>query len=382
MMDLESNESSSLVVKKTLISDISTFTSSFKEKDFVNLSLFHAKWCEMDMSLLRLVAPFDLIIWSIGQVGLFSPSRPYRDHQILLFLLAFFYKLQPILSGGRRTPLRLSLERVKLLKSIKDKADHLDQIDTLNAFNFLWSSNGITIVIEDTEIDSQFNIFNNSTLTTTTTVTNQTVVHSSASAPAPHNPTTELLTDRIRRIESFLQTNDPFADKAFSKVNMIKLQQITKRYEESKLLSTTTPIRSQKIEVVLDSLVKLVNTHQNGSNYRNEVKKRRDSSSAYSSPLEHIRPPVHQSIRTRLSQSISLLTPAVPTFNSSSDPFRINRPQSVPVSKMRKTSLSSSSSSVASVSTSSSSKSNINSNSKSNNIEISTTTNMPNINFY
>jgi hypothetical protein len=320
-------------LQQALITDISTFISCFASCENVTFESFSLKWHEMDFALLRSLASSSQILWSLVQVGLFTSTRPFRDHQLLVFLLFAFHE---------NAAYKISLEKMQLLLNVRLKAKLLRDGDVETALRRLIERDAFVLVAED---------FNSPFLTG---------LSSTQHPSSPNVPSKDQLLERIQRLEAFLQLN-PLFDQKLPKASFAKITSLLETYCQAKLQANFHTEDSSELTPILKGVQKIVDGYETLL-YKSRAMRN------FTSPLSS-----QQSIRSRLSQTS--LNPVIPLSNHlnnnnhhhqdiSSDLFLLNRSHSVPVNRMRRASSLNEAALDEFIETSSS------------------TTNMPNINFY
>lgn len=147
---------------QTLGTDFGRLFADLASEPVISLSVFATVWRRLDLSLLHLVSSIDQQLEALVAGGFFSPSRPLRDHQVLLLLLFFLHETQP---SERRTSLRLCLFHVRLLFDVRQRAKSSSipaqngqssavqppaanaDADLVAVFDHLWQTGAITIIM-------------------------------------------------------------------------------------------------------------------------------------------------------------------------------------------------------------------------------------------
>ena len=279
-------------IKRGLQKDITTFLRHFSSSDHIKFSDFRSKWTEMDLSLLTVVSDPETIVSCLIQNGLFGPTRPFRDHQLLVFFLYSLHK-----SFCNRRVINLSANRVQFLLGVRMRAAMQSETETVEALEHLFRNDAFVILAEEQKIS----------------ITPQvTPSHSAASV--------DQLFDRLKRIESFLNGH-PLFDHKLSRSTLTRLNGIFERYYESKRRNMIQLESEQDFGTVMSGLVKII------EGYEKLLSKHAAASIQNTT----------RTIRSRLAQQS--LTPVIPASTPvmiSSDMF--SRPQSAPVTKTRRAS--------------------------------------------
>ena len=335
---------------RALLQDITEFMSHFSGFEFVRYADFKWKWEELDLNLLPSLAPTPAILSCLVDLGLFSPARPLRDHQLLIFFLLFLYKAD-------REPFKLSVDRVHLLLVVRMRARNVlseSTGETVDALETLFRRDAIVITAA---MDEQQSNLSKSKFTV-----------SSTSAPAP---SMDQLNDRILRIHSFLNSHPLLDEAATTTTNkkiplkaFTRLRSLFDRYYDAKrrgqMQMSLAGEQEQDFGSTLASLIKIVEGYE-----------KLMTGMVASHPAANTNTNSARSVRSRLSQTS--LTPVAANSSTCSFPvdFFVGRSNSVP--STTKTTNSSSSSSSRRPSTL-----------RDINLDefISSTTNMPDINFY
>ena len=301
-------------IKLGLFKDIFSFLKHFSLHETIKFKEFAEKWKEMDMSLLTLVSSFEQILSSLHQAGLFSPTRPFLDHQLLIFFFFAIFKLNP-----KREFIKVSLDRMKFILSIGTRAKLLNETETVEAFNYLCSRDAFIILADDPKSFSRIpatKYFHNQNR-------NQSQ-NSSLSIPSP-----EQLHDRITRIQNFLQAN-PLFDQKISRNSFNRLKGLFENYYENKKRNFGNENQGTDHLKIMEQVFKVVEGYERILP-TNSPKSSSSSSYANANNSNPVR-----SVRARLSQSSSIIsTPLNPIAD---DLFLLKtRPQSVPApSRLRR----------------------------------------------
>lgn len=278
-------------IKRGLQHDLATFFCHFSSFEHISFAEFRCKWSEMDLGLLSVIIDPETIVSCLIQNGLFSPSRPFRDHQLLVFTLFALHK-------SCRKPLKLSAHRIQFLLGLKMRASMLGEPETVEALEQLFGNDAFVIIADETKIAS----FPHKIISSN---------HSIVSV--------DQLFDRLKQIEAFLAVN-PLFDHKMSRITFTRLNGLFERYYESKRNNMLQLENEQDFGAVLNGITRIVEGYER-------------LLSRYSTTQQTTR-----SIRTRITQQS--LTPVIPSSSNPStiSPELFTRSQSVPAIKSRRTS--------------------------------------------
>ena len=278
-MDLTAEEA----IKRDLQQDIVNFLGYFNKFDRISFEEFRSKWIEMDLGLLTVVADPEIILSCLIQTGLFGPPRPFRDHQFLVFFLFF-------LRNACKRALKVSADRIQFLLGLKMKASMLEEIETVEALEFLFKNEAFVILADEPKWK----------------ISTQNI------APV----SVDQLHDRLKRIESFLSSN-PLFDHKLSRNTFTRLNGLFEKYYESKRKNSSI-IRAEseqdfgtilnRITSIVEGYEKMLHKYALVNTTHNDSKSR--------------------SVRSRLSQQS--LTPFVPNNVTTITTELFSRPHSVP----------------------------------------------------
>lgn len=276
-------------IKRGVQQDITTFLNHFNTSDHIIFSEFRSKWTEMDLGLLTVVVDPETILSCLIQTGLFSPTRPFRDHQLLVFLLFTLHKTC-------RKTLKVSADRIQFLVGLRMRAAMQGETETVEALEFLFKNDAFVILADEPK--------------------------SSITAQVSTAISVDQLYDRIKRIESFLSSH-PLFDHKLSRTTFTRLNGLFERYYESKRkTSLMIPSESeQDFGTVMSGIMRIVDGYEKlitryaavHINYNNN--------------------PTSRSIRSRITQQS--LTPVIPN-NVAITAELFSRSHSVPASKPRR----------------------------------------------
>lgn len=311
-------------LKRALLHDISSFLHYFPSDFFITYSAFRAKWDELDFNLLAIVAGTDSIITCLIQLGLFGPTRSFRDHQLLVFFLFSLYKG----AGRRSSSLKVSADRMQFLVGLRIGARRMagEGDEVVAALEALFKVDAFVITAGGDEAGKYISSL------------------SPSAAQASSGTSMDQLIDRINRIDNFLHQHPLFSPSgssvSLSRTALTRLKDSFERYYESKKRNNVLLGDEQDFGTLLGSVGKIVEGYEKLIQKRKAVASNRQSPSAINAPT------ASQSIRSRLSQSS--LNPIIPSSSSSSPPLfipqismsTVSRAQSVPAGNKRKASAS------------------------------------------
>jgi hypothetical protein len=285
----------SLKLKRGVQQDITAFLGHFNTSDHIKFSEFRSKWAEMDLGLLTVVVETETIISCLIQVGLFGPTRPFRDHQLLVFFLLALHKT------CRRT-LKVSADRIQFLLGVRMRAAMLGESETVEALEFLFKNDTFVILADETKILITDQVNSN---------------HSAVSVDQLH--------DRLKRIQSFLSSH-PLFDHKLSRTTFTRLNGLFEKYYDAKRKSMMMHAESeQDFGTVMAGILKIVDGYEKLLARYSTVNFNTNNT-----------PTASRSIRSRLTQQS--LTPVMLSANNnvtiSAELF--SRSQSVPAIKARR----------------------------------------------
>lgn len=180
-------------IKRGLQRDIATFLKHFDTSDHIVFFEFRSKWTEMDLGLLTVVVDPDTIISCLIQTGLFGPTRPFRDHQLLVFFLLALHK-------SCKKTLKVSADRVQFLLGVRMRAAMQGENETIEALECLFKNDAFIILADEPKCSISAQVTSN---------------HTAVSV--------DQLYDRLKRIESFLSTH-PLFDHKLSRITFYPLK--------------------------------------------------------------------------------------------------------------------------------------------------------------
>lgn len=293
-------------IKSGLFKDIFSFLKHFSSHETIKFKYFTEKWKEMDMSLLTVVSSLEQILSSLHQAGLFSPTRPFLDHQLLIFFLFAIFKINP-----KRECIKVSVDRMKFLLGIRTRAKLLNEIETVEAFDYLCSLDAFIILADDPKSFSRIpakKYFHNQN-------------HNQSQNSPLSIPSPEQLHDRITRIQNFLQAN-PLFDQKISRNSFNRLKGLFENYYENKKRNFGNENQGKDHLKVMEQVFKVIEGYERILPTNNP--KSSSSSTSYANNSNPVR-----SVRARLSQSSSIIS--TPLNSIADDLFLLKtRPQSVP----------------------------------------------------
>lgn len=278
-------------IKRGLQQDITTFLSHFNKSDRIIFSEFRSKWTEMDLGLLTVVVDPETILSCLIQTGLFSPTRPFRDHQLLIFFLFALHKTC-------KKTLKVSADRIQFLVGLRMRAAMQGEGETVEALEFLFKNDAFVILADEpkSSISAQFS-------------TN----HSAISVDQLH--------DRLKRIESFLSSH-PLFDHKLSRTTFTRLNSLFERYYESKRKTSMIPSENeQDFGTVMNGIMRIIEGYEKLLSRYAAVQNNNNNN------------PNSRSIRSRLTQQS--LTPIIPN-NVAITTELFSRSHSVPAMKPRR----------------------------------------------
>ena len=297
-------------LKRSLLQDVTSFIRHFRSDALLNYSDFLLNWSEMDFDLLALVSTPEHILTCLIQLGLFGPTRPFPDHQLLVFFLFSFYK-------AARKQYKISADRMQFFLGVRMRARMLgnEGQETLEALESLFKADAFIITV----VNDSSNTLSASSSTNLVTA--------------------DQLIDRINRIDNFLHQFPLFSPSGssttLSRASLTRLKTSFERYYDSKKRNNVVLEEEQDFGALISSLNRIVESYEKLIQKKQQISSQNHFTSSTSS----------QSIRSRLSQSS--LNPIIPSATSSTSPLFISqtltgtmRPQSAPAgAKSRKTSL-------------------------------------------
>lgn len=307
-------------IKRSLLHDISTFLRTFPSDSFIKYSDFRSKWDDLDFNLLVIVTGTDTIVTCLIQLGLFVPTRHFRDHQLLVFFLFSLYK-----AVGRRSLIKVSADRMQFLVGLRMSARRMageGGEEIVAALEALFKVEAFVITVDEDESGKY-------------------ILSSSCPSAFPPSSTTSVdqLIDRIARIDTFLHQNPLLtatgSSLSLSRTALIRLKDSFERYYESKKRNSVILGDEQDLGTLLGSVGRIVEGYEKLIQKRKLFAPSKSSSTAITTTQTS-----SQSIRSRLSQSS--LSPIIPS--SASSPLFIpqismptsSRAQSVPVGQNKR----------------------------------------------
>lgn len=301
--------STELFIKAAILKDLNEFKSACFDKfndEKLNLKFkdFRSKWEERDFDLLAHFSSTETVLACLVQMGLFCPTRPFTDHQFLIFFLFSLFKC-----SGKKA-MRLSADRVQVLLGIRMRARLQEQEgeETFEILETLFRWDAFVITVEDgyERVNSSTNFQSAAT-------------------------SLDQIQDRIRRIENFLTSNPLLHPQKFNRASINRLRGLLDRYYETKRKACIGLEEEQDFGTVFGGILRVVEGYEKFLNVT-KVKGKQAEASLQA-----------KSVRSRLSQS--LLTPIAinSTVSNNTDffasnNFNLTRSNSVPVTRMRRAS--------------------------------------------
>lgn len=277
-------------IKRGLHQDIATFLKHFDKFDRIQFSEFRSKWTEMDLDLLTVLIDPETIISCLIQTGLFGPTRPFPDHQLLVFFLF-------ALHNTCKKTLKISADRIQFLLGVRMRATLQGDNEIIEALEYLFENDAFVILVDEPKCSISTHVTSN---------------HSAVSV--------DQLYDRLKRIESFLSTH-PLFDQKLSRTTFTRLNGLFERYYDSKRKSFMHSEREQDFGTVMSGILRIVEGYE---------KLLTRCAAVNNNPS--------RSIRSRLTQQSLTLVMPLRKNTLAFSPELFSRSQSVPAVKSRRTS--------------------------------------------